>query len=53
MKIKTSEATATLMLLGPIIFIVGLFTLSIKPILVGIGMFVIAYIRDQQIKKGY
>ncbi len=53
MRIKQTEATATLMVLGPIIFIVGLFTLSIKPILVGVGVFLIGYIRDQQIKKGY
>jgi hypothetical protein len=53
MKITNSEGVALLMVIGPIIFIVGLFTLSIKPILVGIGMFIIGYIRDQQIKKGY
>lgn len=53
MRIKQTEATALLMVVGPIVFLVGLFTLSIKPILAGAGMFLIGYIREQQIKKGY
>jgi hypothetical protein len=53
MRYKQEEATALFMVLGPIVFLVGLFTLSIGPILTGIGMFIIGYLREQQIKKGY
>ena len=51
MKVKTSDATGTLMVLGSVIFIVGLFSLSIELILAGAGIFIVGYLREQQIKK--
>ena len=52
MRIKEREGNALMMLIGPIVFFIGLFKLSINPILAGLGIFFVGYIREQQIKKG-